>query len=250
MEENFEKDQAQKESPADTPKEPTNPKVIKKDRAPEEQSVKSEEVVEKPKLFKTPDGRELTADQIYEEYNKLGPEFTRRSQELAEYRRREAETRERNEAVAEKSVSQSSLLEGLDPTVKQAIIEIAKQPIMEALEQRDRELEQRKQQEEFDRRLTELEKKYPGGDGLPKFNKLEVLAKMKEPGNEIYDPEALYQKIHWEAYIDAQIKNAMRGKSGSNQTEATATEAPRRPGEMRAPRDWAEASRNALNRAS
>jgi hypothetical protein len=241
MEEILEKDQVQTDSPETEA--PKGAKVIKKDQAPKEQSEKSEPVVEAPKTYKTPDGRDLSPDEIYAEYNKLHPEFTRRSQKLAEYEKREQEATARNERAAEQAVSQNKLLEDVDPNVKAAIIEIVKGPINEALQAREKEAAAKLSQEKFDQRLNELEKKYPG-----KFNKLEILREMQRPENEIYDPEVLYQKLHWDSYLDDQIKAALKGKSGSNQTESTSTEAPRKPGETKPPTTWAEASKNAISR--
>lgn len=242
MDENLKTDQVQPDSPV-TQEPDKGPKVIKKDQAPKEQSETTSEKDVASKTYKTPDGRELTPDEIYAEYNKLHPEFTRRSQRLADYERKEAEAAKRNERTAEEAVSQNKLLEDVDPNVKAAIIEIVKGPINEALQAREKEAERRTSQEKFDQRLIELEKKYPG-----KFDKLEILREMQKPTNEIYDPEVLYQKLHWDSFLDDQIKAAMKGKSGSNQTESTSTEAPRKPGEVKSPKTWAEASRNAVSR--
>ena len=73
---------------------------------------------------------------------------------------------------------------------------------------------------------------------------------MQEPTNEIYDPEVLYQKLHWDEYLDEQIKAAMKGKSGGVSTENTSTEAPKKPGESTPPKTWGEASRRAVGRLS
>lgn len=243
------KDQVQQDSPPQEPAKPSGPKVIKKDQAPKEQSETTvKEDVKESKTYKTPDGRELSSDEIYEEYNKLGPEFTRKSQKLAEYEKRESETQERNKRTAEESVSKSPLLDDVPDNVKEAIKQIVSPVIQEALRAKDKEVEKVRSQETFDRRLVELEKKYPGGDGMKKFDKLEILREMQKPTNEIYDPEVLYQRLHWDSYIDSQIKVAMKGKSGGSSTESTSTEAPRKPGEVKNPTTWAEASRNAVSR--
>jgi len=253
MEENLEADQVQKDSPQKQegyPKvESKKPAKLEKDQAPTEQSEKSEEVTGSPKTYKTPDGRELSPDEIYEEYNKLHPEFTRRSQELAELKRQQTEAQERNKNAAEQAVSQNKLLEDVDPNVRDAIVQIVSPVIQEALNAKEKEAAAKASQEAFDKRLTELETKYPGGDGLPKFDKLKILKEMQSPTNEIYDPEVLYQKMNWDSYVDAQIKRAIKGKSGGVQTERTSTEAPRKPGETKPPTTWEEASRNAVNRS-
>jgi len=244
------KDQVTTESPVVV--ESTGPKTIKKDQTPKEQStesVKGTEVESKKYKVSLPDGeREMTSDELYDHYQKIGPEFTRRSQELAEFKRRDTETQERNKRTAEESVSQNKLLEDVDPTVRDAIVKIVSPVIQEALGQRDKAEEQKRSQEAFDKRLIELEKKYPGGDGMKKFDKLEILREMQAPGNEIYDPEVLYQRLHWDSYLDTQLKQAMKGKSGGSSTESTSTEAPRKPGETKTPTTWGEASKNAFSR--
>ena len=239
MDENLKTDQVQQDSPQETvePKETKGPKVIKKDQASEEQSETTKTAEEaKPQLYTDHLGREMTAEQLHQEYLKTQSYITKLEKE-----RLDSETR--NERAAEQAVSQNKLLEDVDPNVKAAIIEIVKGPINEALQAREKEAEAKLSQEKFNQRLNELEKKYPG-----KFNKLEILREMQRPENEIYDPEVLYQKLHWDSYLDDQIKAALKGKSGSNQTESTSTEAPRKPGETKPPTTWAEASKNAISR--
>ena len=232
--------------------EETNDQV--QEGAPVEQPVKEQseatsEQVTESKLFKLPDGREVTADDLYKEHTeKLLPEFTRRSQKLAEYEKARTETEARNKRTAEESIAQNKLLENVDPSVRDAIVQIVSPVIQEALGQRDKAEEQKRSNEAFDKRLSELEKKYPGGDGMKKFDRMEILRKMQEPANEIYDPEVLYQRLHWDSYLDAQIKSAMKGKSGGTTTESTSTEAPKNPGETKPPTSWAEASRRAISR--
>ena len=224
------KDQVQTDTPAT-------------EQAPQEQST-SEQVVSESKLYKLPDGREVSGDDLYKEHTeKLLPEFTRRSQELAEYKRQTQEAEARNKRTTEESVAQNKLLENVDLSVRDAIVQIVSPVIQEALGQRDKAEQIKRDNEVFNNRLTDLEKKYG-----KKFDRTEILRKMQEPTNEIYDPEVLYQKLHWDEYLDEQIKAAMKGKSGGVSTESTATEAPKAPGETTPPKTWAEASRRAVSR--
>lgn len=239
------KDQDQLGTPVEAPK---GPRTIKKESPAEEQSettVESDKALSKAYKIEFPDGtsRDMTPDELYDHYQKIGPEFNRKSQELAEYKRQQSEIEARNKRTAEESVSKSSLLENVDPSVREAIVQIVSPVIQEALGQRDKAEEAKRNNEAFDKRLNELEKKYPG-----KFNKLEILRKMQDPANEIYDPEVLYQKLHWDDYLDEQIKAAMKGKSGGTTTESTSTEAPKKPGETGSPSSWAEASKRAKSR--
>jgi hypothetical protein len=229
---------------------PTGPKTIYKDQAPEKQSeTTSEQKVTEPKLYKLPDGREISADDLYREHTEnLLPEFTRRSQKLADYERQHTETEARNKKTAEESVAQNKLLEDVDPSVRDAIVQIVSPVIQDALSQRDKAEEAKRSNETFAKRLSDLEKKYPGGNGLPKFDRLSILRKMQESTNEIYDPEVLFQTLNWDNYLEAQIKAAMKGKSGGVSTENTSTETPRKPGESTPARSFREASQRALSR--
>ena len=211
-------------------------------QASEEQSETTEEP-EESNLYELPDGRKLAGDALKEEYLKLNSEFTKRSQRLAEIERQNEETEARNKRTAEEAVSQNKLLENVDPTVKDAIISIVSPVIQEALGQRDRAEEEKRGREETMKELDALEKKYPG-----KFNKIEILKAMQDPANRIYDPEVLYQRLHWDDFLDGQIKAAMKGKSGGVTTESTSTEAPKKPGETTPSKSFSEASRRAISR--
>lgn len=211
-------------------------------QASEEQSETTEENAEVSNLYELPDGRKLAGDALREEYLKLNSEFTKRSQRLAEIERQNQEAEARSKRAAEEAVSQNKLLENVDPTVKDAIISIVSPVIQEALGQRDKAEEEKRVREESMKELDALEKKYP------KFNKIEILKAMQEPANRIYDPEVLYQRLHWDEYLDEQIKAAMKGKSGGVSTESTSTEAPKAPGETTTPKSWSEASKRAISR--
>lgn len=207
-----------------------------------EQSTKSE--TPEKELFELPDGRKVDSSTLSKEWKEnFYPEFTRRSQQLADIKRTNQEAEARNKKTAEESVQKSSLLENVDPSVRDAIVQIVSPVIQEALGQRDKAEQVKRDNEVFDKRLTDLEKKYG-----KKFDRVEILRKMQEPTNEIYDPEVLYQKLHWDEYMDEQIKAAMKGKSGGTSTESTATDEPRKPGDTTPPKTWAEASRRAISR--
>jgi predicted NAD-dependent protein-ADP-ribosyltransferase YbiA (DUF1768 family) len=195
-------------------------------------------------LFELPDGRKVDSTTLSKEWKEnFYPEFTRRSQKLADIERTNKETEARNKRTAEESVSKSQLLENVDPAVREAIVNIVSPVIQEALGQRDKAEQVKRENETFNQRLLVLEKKYG-----KKFDRIEILRKMQEPTNEIYDPEVLYQKLHWDEYLDEQIKAAMKGKSGGVSTESTSTEAPKKPGESTAPKTWGEASSRAISR--
>lgn len=215
---------------------------------PAEQSETTKDEQDESNLYELPDGRKLPGDQLREEYLKLNSEFTRRSQKLSEFERVKTETESRNKRAAEEALSQSKLLEDVDPNVRDTIIQIVTPAIEEAVGRSSVEAQKVESQKQWDSRVSDLEKKYPGGSGLPKFDRTVILREMQKPGNEIYDPEVLYQQMNWDAWIDSKIKMAMKGKAGGVSTESTSTDAPRKPGEGKTPTTWSEASKRATSR--
>ena len=223
------------------------------EETPQEQPAEQSETTENSEqevsnLYELPDGRKLEGDQLREEYLKLNSEFTRRSQRLSEFEKAKTETESRNKRTAEEALSQSSLLKDVDPAVRDTIVQIVTPEIEKALEISRAEASRVESQREFDARIIRLEAKYPGGNGMPKFDRSAILREMQKPTNEIYDPEVLYRQMNWDAWMDSKIKSAMKGKKGRVSTESTSTETPRKPGTGKTPTTWSEASKNAASR--
>lgn len=212
------------------------------------QSGQDESTVSK-QMFKLPDGREMTADQVYEEYNKLLPEFTRRSQKLSEYEK-EATAREKtaSEYAKEAVDADQDVLKNVAPEVKDAIVKIVSPVIENAF--REREIREQKAAEDraFLQELETLEKEYDGKNGLPKFDRVKVLEAMQAQGNRVFDPRAMYQKLNEKAINDRLIKQAMKDQSG-NRLESTGTGgSDREPDAAKAPNGFKEASERFLSR--
>lgn len=204
---------------------------------------KEGEAGSKPKLYKTPDGRELNADQMYEEYGKLYPEFTKRSQRLKEFEQKEKEAQEQAELEANKSVQEK--LKNVPPDVKEAILGIVKPVIKNALTARDQTEAQRKRDEAFEQELTALEKEYPGGDGKPKFDRKELIDAMRQPDNRNFDPRSKFWELRKKEFTDYEIKQAMKGKSGGGYTERTGQSGARKP-DQNPPKTFEEARKRSL----
>ena len=223
--------------------------VSQNEQTVEKQSETTKGETTAKELYELPDGRKVDASTLSKEWKEnFYPEFTRRSQRLADIDRKSTETEARNKKTAEESISQNKLLENVDPSVRDAIVQIVSPVIQEALSQKEKVEEQKRSNEAFDKRISELEKKYPGGDGMKKFDRLEILKAMQSPANEIYDPEVLYQRLHWDSYLDSQIKLAMKGKTGGISTESTNADAPRKPGDSNPAHSFDEASKRAMSR--
>lgn len=227
-------DQVQSDSQDSEPSEDT-------DQVSTEQSETSEEVAEaKPPVFTDHLGRELTGEQLQEEYRKTQSYVTKLEQQRAEW-----EKSAQQEAA--KAVSENEHLRDVDPNVREAIVQIVTPVIEESLKRRDAEDQKRAQDEAFTKRLTELKTKYPGGNGLPKFDDIKILAAMREPNNSVFDPEAKFKEIHEKAFIDYYVKQAMKGKSADVKTEDTGG-SPRKPRSDKTPSTWEAAAKRALSR--
>jgi len=200
-------------------------KIITKDtdtQAQNEEKSNESEEKETEELFSLPDGRKVPAEELSKEWKEnFYPEFTRRSQQLAEFKKAEENRKAEAEKNARSSVEESDVLKGVTPEVKEAIIQIVS-PELEKVKQ---DLVSQSQQKEadaaFDRQMEALEKEFPGGDGKPKFDRVEVLKEMQKEGNKNFDPRSLFRQIHEEEFKDAWVKEALKKQKGGTQSEST-----------------------------
>ena len=79
----------------------------------------------------------------------------------------------------------------------------------------DKKLQELDEKRTVDGELANLEKKYDGSNGLPKFMKDEVIDHMKK--TQIWHPEKAFKDLYEEEWIDHKIKE--RDASGSKQPE-------------------------------
>lgn len=200
------------------------------------------------KLYRLPDGREVTADDVYREYTeKLLPEFTRRSQRLSELEKAMEEANKRASGEARQAVEENDILKNVQPEVKEAIIRITEPVIEQRLAQLEQNQTQARREQEFEAKLEALEKKYSGADGSPKFDRNEVLLAMKEPGNNNFDPESKFREMHFDDFVDAAIKGALKKNVGTR-TEKTGQEGSRQKPESEPPKTLAEATKRFMSR--
>lgn len=213
------------------------------------------------KLYKLPDGREVTADQLHSEYaEKLLPEFTRKSQRLAELEK--AEAQRKTQADVESRKASDELLKDVPADVKEVIVQVAR-PLFEQqmakIEEDNRLKEEQRQRDEADNRfktqLSDLSAKYNGKNpdliGIPKFDKAEVLAAMQEPDNKIFDPEVKFMEIHRAKFLDLEVRKALQKQKGGNKTESTGVTASSERGTKstgKTPKTLREASQAFLDR--
>jgi hypothetical protein len=225
-------DQVQNDSPAN-------------DQVTSEQSEPTKDVVEDSNLYDLPDGRKLTGEQLKGEYQKLISDYTKKSQKLTEFEKKSAEMEARAEEAAKAAVDKSSLLEGVDPNVKELIQQISLEGFKAYMSAEQEKAAKEQKDAEWQRRFDEAEKKHDGSDGFPKFEKDAVLKFMID--KEIYDPEEAYHAFNREKREDILIKKALQDKGVASATESTGGEAPRKPSE-KTPTSWEEATRSAFNR--
>jgi len=221
----------------------------------QDQSNKASGDAVKEKLYKLPDGREVTADDFQKEYREnLLPDYTRKSQKLAAAERRLAELEKAATARESKAsedarsaVDREDALKDVHPSVREAIISI----VTPVLEQRFKAVDEERAQKEadaaFDRELDNLESEFKGGDGLPKFDREAVISAMREHGNRIFDPRAKFLQMHEAEVVDRKVKEALKKQSGGVVTENTGEGGPKKP-DTKTPSTFMEASRAALTR--
>jgi len=182
-------------------------------------------------------GKDVTPDELYQEYNKTQSYITKLQQEAAE-----RETKVQEEAAS--AVKDSELLQDVDPNVKEAITRIVTPVIQSALKQRDELAEKQARDNALRQQFADAETKYDGKDGYPKFNKTTVTRFMLD--NEVYAPERAYLLMNQPAIIDAEVRKAMKG-GGTSSTESTVGSTPKKP-EGKPAKDWEEASKRAASR--
>jgi len=239
-------DQAQESEQTDSSESQTEDKQDA--QGTEQSDQKGEEGKNEPKLYKLPDGRELTADEVYKEHTeKLLPEFTRRSQRLAKFEKAEEEAKSEAGQQAREAVAKDDLLKDVDPSVREAITRIVEPIIQQRIGGLKEETAQSEKDKAFKAELGSLETKYPGGDGRPKFERSKILAKMREEDNRDFNPETVYEKLHRKELFDYEVKQALKKQKGGSQLETTGGDESGKP-QAKTPKTFAEAANAARSR--
>lgn len=215
-----------------------------------EEETQADEAESKQDTYKLPDGREVSADELKAEYEKLLPEFTRRSQRLKELESKVEEREAQAGESARQTVQQDEVLKEVDPEVQEAIIRIVEPEIDRRLERREQKLAQAQREQQFEENLQSLEKEFDGSDGLPKFDRNEVLRAMQADDNSNYDPREKFLAMHQEDIIDHKVNQALKQKSGGRKSEKTGTSGKSKKPESSPPKDFDEAARRAEARVS
>jgi hypothetical protein len=173
-------------------------------------------------LFDLPDGRKVDAATLSKEWKEnFMPEFTKRSQALAEKERLEKESKEKIEADSRNSIEKNEILKDVPLEVKEAIHQIVKPLFQEYDKAKSAEIEAKRQDERFESELKSLETKWDGKDGKPKFDKNEVISAMKDPNNRNFDPESKFRELHQQEFLDNLIKESLKKQSGGGDLETT-----------------------------
>jgi hypothetical protein len=219
---------------------------VKTETQSQEQSNEEREEVSE-KMYEDSFGNKLTSDQLYETYNKIIPNYTRISQELAELKKSQQASKAEAQAEARSTIEDNKLLKNVPPDVKEAIVSIVSPVIDQAFQQREAQKAEQEKDRAFDNELKSLAEKYTGKDGLPKFDRNQVLNKMREKGNRDFDPESVYLKLHRKEYDNYLVKQALKQQGGGTQTEITGQSDSTKPS-SKTPTSFQEASARFLSR--
>lgn len=200
------------------------------------------------KKYKLPDGREVTSDELYDVYSKnLLPEFTRRSQKLAELEKAQKEREAQAEEETQRAIKDNELLKNVHPDVKEAIGQIVKPLIDQSIQQRDQTEAQRQRDQAFETKLRELEDKYDGKNHPVKFDRFEVIQALQDPNNTNFDPESKFKELHEAEFRDIWVKDALKKQKGGTDTERTGQAQDRKP-QGKVPKTFEQARQSAFSR--
>ena len=224
--------------------ESTGPETVQKiddSQDSTEQSETTEDVTEETPTFEFL-GKNLTAEELYEKA-KVQQGYV--SQLEADKKRWE----ESAQKEAKEMISENELLSQVDPNVREAIVQIVTPVLDERDRRKEAEAQKIAQNEAFSTKIEKAKETFPGGDGMPKFDEVKVMAAMQEPDNETFDPETKWMLMNIKAYIDRENKQALKGKSSKTKTEDTGGSAPAKP-QGKTPKTWEEANKSAVSRMS
>jgi hypothetical protein len=222
----------------------TNPEVNQE----VENQDKSNKGASETELFELPDGRKVDAATLSKEWKEnFMPEFTKRSQTLAEIERKEKESKEKIEIDSRNSVNNNEILKDVPLEVKEAIHQIVKPLFQEYDKAKSAEIETKRQDERFESELSSLETKWDGKDGKPKFDRNEVISAMKDPNNRNFDPESKFRELHQQEFLDNLIKESLKKQSGGGNLENTGTEGEHKP-DPKSPKTFKEAAERFASR--
>lgn len=193
-------------------------------------------------------GRQLTPDELYEEYQKTQSHITKLSQENAKFKQNSEAREKQAEADTRAAIDKNEMLENVPSDVKEAIVQIVKPVINSALEEREQAEAKAEMDRQFLKELEALEEEFPGGDGKPKFDRAEIIKAMQDPNARIFDPRLLFEHLHKEELLDHQVKQALKQQSsGHEETESTTGSKPKKPSPD-SPSGWDDAANRARSR--
>lgn len=171
----------------------------------------------KSKLYKTLDGREVDGDQLFEEYDHLVRDYTRKSQELSQLKKSDTED-------ADKKLSKEGELSAQDKAVVEELRRlgfVAKDELEQAISGREGEIVSKAakvstSQIELRDALNELKTDYPFVDTR------KVLNFIVENPNTNLSPLQIAKAIHTDDFVAMEVeKVAGSGKKDLPETEDT-----------------------------
>lgn len=192
-------------------------------------------------------GKDLSADELYEETRNLQKGFTQTTQRLS------ALEKQMSERAEQSKVTKDAIKDTVPDDVKETVWEIVKPRIESVFNEREQRIAAQERQRQFESKFDELTTTYDGKGGKPKFDprtdKERVLEFIREDGT-VFDPITAYEKMHRDEIRDWWVKEALSKKSGTSRPERTSS----KPGgstlgkTKNPPKSWAEASKRAISR--
>jgi len=148
--------------------------------------------------------RDLTSDQLYEEYQKLQAEFTRRSQELAELKKtKTTETTEPSSSQQPLSPQDAEVLRELkrlgvvtkDEALTKDEIEKLKEELLTTAVSTSSKMSK------LEQALDELEEDFDGTDGKPKVERQKILEFIIQNPNTNLTPLQIAKAVYYDDFV-------------------------------------------------
>lgn len=227
----------------------------------EEQPKEQSDQTKEDSTFEIAGGRKVDGKTLHGEYSTLQKEFTRRSQEnaqmkkeLEDYRKLKEQSKTQVTDNVDKAL-QNDALKHVAPEVRELIKQIVTPAIEENLKQYDLQKSEAQKQKEaderFEKELQGLEKEFNGkNEKYPgiKFDRGAVIEALNDPTNQNFSLRGKFEEMNKAAFLDAEIKQALRKQSTSNDTERTGREGARMPDKEAPATSFKEAAIRAARR--
>lgn len=165
------------------------------------------------------DGRDISADELFDKHSALGKDYSRKSNRLAELEKS-------YEGGAQTERAAKAATQDVDPAISEYVLSVVR-PELDKIDQNRRAVEA------LDRSFDKIASTWDGKDGKPKYDsesgRAELFDYISKPGSKVFDPEIAFEILHKEEIRDWEISQALKKQKGGVRTERTGSSTERKP---------------------